>query len=67
MITNNIKQRRQTFNLTQEELAKKANVGLRRLVDIENNKAAPSLENAFKLAKAFDCTIEDIFNWSENK
>jgi putative transcriptional regulator len=47
--------------MTQEELAKKADVSRQTIIAIESGKYTPSLGLAFKLAKIFQRPIEEIF------
>ena len=58
---NNLKIFRAINELTQEDLAKELNVTRQTVISIEKNKYAPSLPLAFKIAKYFDTTIEEIF------
>ena len=58
---NRIKELRAKFNLTQEELAKKAGVRRETIVFLEKNKYNPSLKLAHDLATIFKTNIEDIF------
>jgi len=58
---NNIKVYRAMHDLTQESLAEKVGVTRQTINAIEKGKYSPSLELAFKLAKLFGITIEDIF------
>lgn len=48
-------------DLTQETLAKEIGVTRQTVIAIEKGKYNPSLELAFKLARYFDASIEDIF------
>jgi len=50
-------------DLTQEALAKEIGVTRQTVIAIEKGKYNPSLELAFKLARYFDVTIEDIFSY----
>lgn len=58
---NNLKIQRAIHNLTQEQLAQKVGVTRQTIIAIEANQYLPSLGLAFKLAKLFNVTIEDIF------
>lgn len=49
-IGNKIKERRGVLNITQEYLADLSGVGLRTIVQIENNKGNPSLATLSKIA-----------------
>ncbi len=48
-------------DLTQEALAKEIGVTRQTVIAIEKGQYNPSLELAFKLARFFDVSIEDIF------
>lgn len=50
-IGNKIKERRGVLNITQEYLADLSGVGLRTIVQIENNKGNPSLATLSKIAE----------------
>jgi putative transcriptional regulator len=63
--TNKIKVYRAMHNMTQEELAEKTDVTRQTIIAIEKNKYVPSLELAFKIAKAFDEKIENIFQYQK--
>lgn len=49
------------YDMTQEELAKNVRVTRQTINAIENEKYDPSLDLAFKFAKFFKVTIEEIF------
>jgi putative transcriptional regulator len=63
---NKLKVFRAMHDLTQEALAEKVGVTRQTINAIEKSKYNPSLELAFKLAKLFDVTIEDIFIYVES-
>lgn len=58
---NNIQKYRALFKLKQSDLAKETGVSRQTINAIENGKTDPSLSLAFKLAKAFNCKIEELF------
>jgi len=58
---NIIRERRKQGHLSQEALAKKANVTRQTINAIENAKYDPSLALAFKLAKILETTIDQLF------
>ncbi|MCD1296071.1 transcriptional regulator [Methanocella sp. CWC-04] len=58
---NRVKELRAKFDMTQEDLASKVGVSRQTINAIEKGKYDPSLSLAFKLAKCFECKIEDIF------
>jgi putative transcriptional regulator len=49
-------------DLNQGELAKLASVSRQTINSIETGKYEPSLTLALKLAKVFDCRVEDLFS-----
>ncbi|MDI3473745.1 MAG: putative transcriptional regulator [Candidatus Woesearchaeota archaeon] len=62
-----IKELRARLNLTQEELAKKVGVRRETIVFLEKGKYNPSLKLAYKIARAFDSNIEDVFIFDEDE
>ena len=66
-LINRVKELRARFELTQEDLAKKMNVTRQTIIAIEKKRYNPSLELAFKLARVFECKVEDIFIHSEEE
>jgi putative transcriptional regulator len=60
-VKNRLKVYRAMNDLTQEALAKEIGVTRQTVIAIEKKKYNPSLELAFKLARYFDVSIEDIF------
>ncbi|MFP3909946.1 MAG: helix-turn-helix transcriptional regulator [Archaeoglobaceae archaeon] len=62
---NNLKVWRATKDITQEDLAREVGVTRQTINAIEKGRYDPSLELAFRLAKYFNCRIEDIFSSEE--
>ena len=60
---NNIRVLRAIKKLTQEDLANKLGVTRQTIIAIEKGKYNPSLELAFKIAKYFGTTIEEVFSY----
>ncbi|MCU1434834.1 MAG: transcriptional regulator, PbsX family [Pseudarthrobacter sp.] len=52
---------RATHGLTQADLAERVNVSRQTINAIEKDKFDPSLPVAFRIAKVFDLTIEEVF------
>jgi putative transcriptional regulator len=67
MIENKLKELREKFILTQEELASKVGVSRQTIISIERGRYSPSLILAFKLAGVFGLKIEDIFIYKKVK
>lgn len=51
--------------MTQQVLADKVGVTRQTIIAIEQNKYAPSLEAAFRIANAFNAPLESVFHWKE--
>ena len=49
--------------ITQQQLADRVGVTRQTIIAIESGKYAPSLPLAFKLARTFDVTIEQVFQY----
>jgi putative transcriptional regulator len=58
---NKLKVYRAMKEITQEDLARELGVTRQTIIAIEKDKYDPSLVLAFKIAKFFDVSIEDIF------
>jgi len=64
-VRNRLREFRARYKMTQEELARRVGVTRQTIIAIENGKYLPSLKLAFKLAKAFNVKIEDLFEYRE--
>lgn len=64
---NRMKELRERDGITQEQLSKKVGVSRQSIVAIETGKYNPSLELAFKIAKQFHCSIEDVFIFEDEE
>jgi putative transcriptional regulator len=51
--------------MTQQVLADKTGVTRQTIIAIESGKYSPSLTLAFKIAKALNVSIEDVFQYSD--
>ncbi|BBL61935.1 MAG: helix-turn-helix transcriptional regulator [Methanobrevibacter arboriphilus] len=58
---NRIKEFRAIHDTTQEELAKQLQVSRQTILAIEKDKYDPSLKLAFKIAKFFKVSVEELF------
>lgn len=56
---------RKQRKMTQDELAKAVGVTRQTIISLENEKYTASLVLAYKIAKIFDLTIEDVFSFEE--
>ena len=64
-MNNRIKELRAKFNLTQNDLAKIANVRRETIVFLEKGKYNPSLKLAHDISKTFKLRIEEVFIFEE--
>ncbi|MBI3839194.1 MAG: helix-turn-helix transcriptional regulator [Planctomycetia bacterium] len=51
--------------MTQAELAERVGVTRQTIIALESGKYFPSLALAFKLARCFGVTVEDVFQYDE--
>ncbi len=66
-VTNHIRRLRfENGEMTQQQLADKAGVTRQTIIAIEAGKYAPSLTLAFKIAKAFDVPIGEVFQYQQD-
>jgi len=65
-VKNRLREFREAYGLTQEELAKALGVTRQTIIAIEKGKYDPSLKLAFKIARFFGVKIEDIFIYDED-
>ena len=64
---NLIREIRMEMGLTQDELSESLEVSRQTIISLEKGRYNPSLILAFKIAKMFDRTIEEIFDPEEMK
>jgi putative transcriptional regulator len=64
-MNNTLKVHRATRNLTQEQLAENLGVSRQTVNAIESDKYLPTLGLAFRIARFFNVSIEDIFIYKE--
>ena len=60
-----IKELREKHGLTQEVLADKVGVTRQTILFLEKGKYNPSLRLAYKIARVFGVTIEDVFSFED--
>lgn len=64
IISNTIRRLRfDAGEMTQKDLAEAVGVTRQTIVAIENAKYSPTLELAFKIARAFDKPLEEVFHY----
>lgn len=66
-LENKIKELREKYDFTQEQLAKKVGVSRQTIISIESGRYNPSLILAYKLAHSFGCAIEEVFDFTSLK
>jgi putative transcriptional regulator len=62
---NRVEEIRTKRGIRQDELAKALEVSRQTISSLENGRYNPSIQLAFKIARYFDMTIEDIFIYEE--
>ena len=62
---NRIRELRKEKGITQDELAYTVGVTRQTIISLENGKYNASLQLAYKIARRFDKSIEDIFIFEE--
>jgi putative transcriptional regulator len=65
-ITNAVRRLRfEHGEMTQADLAARIGMTRQTVAAIEQNKYAPSLEAAFRIARVFGVTVDHVFQWVE--
>jgi len=65
-IINNIRRLRfENSEMTQQQLAERVGVTRQTIIAIEAGKYSPSLTLAFKVARTFDISIEQVFQYED--
>lgn len=67
MIQNRIKVLRAERDWTQADLAKKVGISRQAIISIEKYKYTPSLELAFRIAEAFNVSINEVFKYKDGE
>ncbi|TVQ21506.1 MAG: transcriptional regulator [Spirochaetaceae bacterium] len=66
-ISNKVREMRfHSGEMTQQELAEIVGVTRQTIVAIEKQRYSPSLELAFRIARAFACGVEDVFRFEQD-
>lgn len=65
-MNNKVRQLREAFELTQNQLAKMVAVTRMTIYNIEKRKHIPSLQLAHRISHIFGLKIENVFNLEEN-
>ena len=64
---NHIQELRKKNRVTQEELAEQCKVTRQTIISLESGKYNPSIFLAYKIARAFGLTIEQVFVFEEEE
>lgn len=62
---NKLRELREEFNLTQEDLAARVGVSRQTIISLEKGRYNPSILLAHNLAQVFNVCIEDLFIFTE--
>ncbi len=64
---NHLEELRSRRGIRQDELAAALRVSRQTISSLENGRYNPSIQLAFKLARYFGLTVEDIFTYEEDE
>lgn len=65
-IRNNIRRLRfENGEMTQEELASRAGCTRQTIIALEQGKYVPSIELAFRIARVFGVSVEEVFQYTD--
>jgi putative transcriptional regulator len=68
VIKNNVRKLRfMSDEITQQQLAEKTGVTRQTIIAIENDKYSPSLDLAFRIARALNTPIQDVFSYEADE
>lgn len=68
MLTNHIRTLRFHHDeMSQADLGQRVGVTRQTIAAIEAGKYSPSLEVAFRIARVFNVSLTEVFNWAEPK
>lgn len=65
MIKNNVRKLRQEHKYSQKQLAEMVHVSRQTIISVESGRYQPTLELSFKLARAFEKNVEEVFIYYE--
>ncbi|PIH04897.1 helix-turn-helix transcriptional regulator [Clostridium combesii] len=63
---NKVKELRTASNMTQQQLADLVSVSSRTIISLEKGQYNPSIMLAYKIARVFNTTIEELYCLKEN-
>ena len=64
-LKNRLKEYRAKINVNQQEMGQLVDVSRQTISQIERGDYSPSVTLAIKIAKVFDASVEDIFEYEE--
>ncbi len=64
---NRIRELRERFGITQEELGEKVGTSRQAINAIETEKYEPSIWLAYDISQVFQCTVEEVFLFGESE
>lgn len=64
---NRIQELRREYRITQEDLADQCRVTRQTIISLESGKYNPSIFLAYKIAKVFGLSIEQVFSFEEEE
>ena len=64
---NLVKELRSAHKMTQQQLAELVHVSSRTIISLEKGQYNPSLLLAYRIAKVFDTSVEELYCLAENK
>ncbi len=67
LLKTRLKEYRARYNMSQSDLAYLVNVRRETIGNLENGKYNPSLKLAMDIAKIFETTVEELFQFEEEK
>ena len=65
-LKNRLKEYRARINVNQQEMGQLVNVSRQTIGQIERGDYSPSVTLALKIAKVFEASVEDIFEYEED-
>lgn len=67
MMKNRVRELRETFGMTQEELGEMVGTSRQAINAIETEKFEPSIWLAYDISQVFQCTVEEVFLFEESE
>jgi DNA-binding XRE family transcriptional regulator len=60
-MNNRMKERREEIGMTQDQLSRKLRMSISWISRVENGKVKPSISLMIRIARALQCSVNDIF------